>query len=282
MRKSAMTPDALPHRGTAAPFRIGIGLALAASACVMLWGVSTHGVSASEFGPDAARETPMTLEDRVAALAAELAQVKAENAKLRESQSDTSGELSHIRASLANAEIGLAALRTTTDENEAHRRDTAAQVASNLRPAEGRDAPPPHGAGRHRNRDRPAARRRGEQRDRRRLAPRDHGRNPPADRAHRGCQGRDRLDRQEPQASGPQEVGGAALRRRYYPPLESGLEGKAGSRREPEVSATDRAKTSDPLHSAENNGQHGTIVSFWPAQRRPRLGRPRPQPPLRP
>ena len=73
----------------------------------------------------------MTLEDRVAALAAELAQVKAENAKLRESQSDTSGELSHIRASLANAEIGLAALRTTTDENEAHRRDTAAQVASN-------------------------------------------------------------------------------------------------------------------------------------------------------
>ena len=133
MRKSAMTPDALPHHGTAAPFRVAIGLALAASAGVMLWGVGTHCVSASEFGRDAARETPMmTLEDRVAALTAELAQVKAENAKLRESQSDTSGELSHIRASLANAEIGLAALRTTTDENEAHRRDTAAQVASNL------------------------------------------------------------------------------------------------------------------------------------------------------
>ena len=132
MRKSAMTPDALPHRGSAAPFRVGIGLALAASACVMLWGVSTHGVSASEFGPDAARETPMTLEDRVAALTAELAQVKAETAKLRESQSDTSEELSQVRASLANAEMGLAALRTTTDENEAHRRDRAAQVASNL------------------------------------------------------------------------------------------------------------------------------------------------------
>ena len=131
MRKSAMTPDALPHRGTAAPFRVAIGLALAASAGVMLWGVGTHCVFASEFDRNAARETPMTLEDRVAALTAELAQVKAENAKLRESQSDTSGELSHIRASLANAEIGLAALRTTTDENEAHRRDTAAQVASN-------------------------------------------------------------------------------------------------------------------------------------------------------
>jgi uncharacterized small protein (DUF1192 family) len=126
-----MTPDALPHRGTAAPFRVAIGLALAASAGVMLWGVGTHCVFASEFDRNAARETPMTLEDRVAALTAELAQVKAENAKLRESQSDTSGELSHIRASLANAEIGLAALRTTTDENEAHRRDTAAQVASN-------------------------------------------------------------------------------------------------------------------------------------------------------
>ena len=91
MRKSAMTPDALPHRGTAAPFRIGIGLALAASACVMLWGVSTHGVSASEFGPDAARETPMTLEDRVAALAAELAQVKAENAKLARARATPPG-----------------------------------------------------------------------------------------------------------------------------------------------------------------------------------------------
>jgi chromosome segregation ATPase len=74
----------------------------------------------------------MTIEDRVAALMAELAQIKAENAKLRESQSDTSEELSRIRASLANAEIGVATLRTTTDENEAHRRETAAQIASNL------------------------------------------------------------------------------------------------------------------------------------------------------
>ena len=133
MGKSAMTPDALPYRGTAAPFRVAVGLALAASAGVMLWGVGTHCVSASEFDRDAARETPMmTLEDRVAALTAELAQVKAQNAKLRESQSDTSEVLSHIRASLANAEIGLAALRTTTDENEAHRRVMAAQIASNL------------------------------------------------------------------------------------------------------------------------------------------------------
>jgi len=133
MRKPAKTPGAFPHRGTAAPFRVAIGLALAAGAGTMLWGVGTHSLAfASEFGRNAALETPMTLEDRVAALTTELAQVKAETAKLRESQGDTSEELSHMRATLANSEIGLAALRTTTDENEARGRDTAAQIESNL------------------------------------------------------------------------------------------------------------------------------------------------------
>jgi len=106
----------------AAPFRVAIGLALAVSAGMMLWGVGTPFAS----------ESTVTLEDRVAALTAELAQVKAETAKLRESLSDTSEELSHMRASLANAEIGLGALRTTIDDNEVRRRDTAAQVQSNL------------------------------------------------------------------------------------------------------------------------------------------------------
>jgi chromosome segregation ATPase len=125
MPKAAMTPDAFPRRGTAAPFRVVIGLALAAGAGTLLWGVGTHSLSL-------ASETPMTLEDRVAVLTAELAQVKAGTVKLRESQGDTSEELSHIRASLANSEIGLAALRTTTDENEARGRDSAAQIESNL------------------------------------------------------------------------------------------------------------------------------------------------------
>jgi len=143
MRKSAMTPDALPHRGAATPFRVAIGLAVAASAGVMLWGVGTQSVFASEFGRNlsvsldefgrnVAGETPMTLEDSVAALTAELAQVRADTAKLRESQSDPSKELSRFRASLVNAEIGLAELRTTTEDNEAQRRETAAQVASNV------------------------------------------------------------------------------------------------------------------------------------------------------
>jgi chromosome segregation ATPase len=125
MRKPTMTPDANLHRGTAAPFRIAIGVALAASAGMMLWSVGAHSLSF-------ASETPITLEDRVAVLTAELAQVKAATAKLRDGQGDTSEELSHIRASLANAEIGLDTLRTTTDENEARRRDAAVQIEQNL------------------------------------------------------------------------------------------------------------------------------------------------------
>ena len=172
MRRSVMRP----RRGAATRFRVAIGLAVAASAGVMLWGVGTQSVLASQFGRNAAGEnrgstrypvvaylsvsasdgledlvepapgaaaqhvfgrnvageTPITLEDTVAALTAELAQVKAETAKLRETQSDASKELSRFRASLVNAEIGVAELRTTTEENEAHRRETAAQVASNI------------------------------------------------------------------------------------------------------------------------------------------------------
>ena len=92
---------------------------------MMLWGAGAHSLSF-------ASEANMTVEDRVAALTAELARVKVETAKLRERQGDTSEELSHIRGSLANAEIGLGSLRTTTEENEVRRRDTAAQIESNL------------------------------------------------------------------------------------------------------------------------------------------------------
>jgi chromosome segregation ATPase len=131
MRNPAMTPDALPHRGTAAPLRVVLGLALAASASGVVWGLGTHSASfASEFGSYIGRETPMT--DRVAALTAELAQVKAATARLRENQGDTFEELSHLRAGLANAEIGLDALRATTDANETRRRDAAAQIEQNL------------------------------------------------------------------------------------------------------------------------------------------------------
>jgi len=125
MRTPTTTSDTLPHRGTAASFRIAIGLALAASASVVLWGAGTHSLSF-------ASEPSVTLEDRVAALTAQLAQVKRETARLRENQGDTSAEFAHLRAGLANAEISLAGLRASTDENEARQRDTTAQIETNL------------------------------------------------------------------------------------------------------------------------------------------------------
>ena len=122
MRKPSMTPDAFPHRGTTAPFRVAIGLALAAGAGTMLWGVGTHSLAfASEFDRNAALETPMTLEDRVAALTTELAQVKAETAKLKDemlhlrlAQDDTATDIGSLRAGVA--EIGVDSLRATTGE----------------------------------------------------------------------------------------------------------------------------------------------------------------------
>ena len=125
MRNPATTPDASPHRGTTTPFSVVIGVALAVSAGAAVWGVCTDRLSF----PSA---PALTLEDRVALLMAEVAQVKADTAKLRESQGDTSEELSHIRGSLATAEIGLASLRTSTDENEALRRNAAARIESDL------------------------------------------------------------------------------------------------------------------------------------------------------
>jgi chromosome segregation ATPase len=96
-----------------------------APSAALLLAVGTHSLALPG-------ETPMSLDDRVAALTAELAEVKAGAAELRENQDDTSAQLSHIRSSLANAEIGLAALRTTTDENEARRRSAAAEIELNL------------------------------------------------------------------------------------------------------------------------------------------------------
>ena len=133
MRKSAMTPDASPRRGTIALTSVAIGLVAAASVGVTLWGPGSHSVLfASELGGSAARAIPATREHHDAALTAELAQVRAEIATLREGHNDTSAELSQIRASVAKAEIGLSALRITTAENEMRRRDTAAEIASDL------------------------------------------------------------------------------------------------------------------------------------------------------
>ncbi len=125
MRKPAKTPQLPPSRG-AASSRIVMSLALAVSAGAVWW--STGGAKDFSF----ARDGAPTLETRVAALTSELSELKAETAKLRERQDDTSGELLQLRASLSGAETGLATLRTAADESEARRRDTADKIESNI------------------------------------------------------------------------------------------------------------------------------------------------------
>lgn len=125
MRRPTKTPDAPPSSGTAS-LRIVLSLALAASAGVMWW--SSGGANSFSFASSGAP----SLETRVAALTSELTQLKAETAKLRDHQADTSGELIQLRASLSSAETGLATLRTAADDNEARRRDTADKIESDI------------------------------------------------------------------------------------------------------------------------------------------------------
>jgi hypothetical protein len=56
------------------------------------------------------------VEDRLARLESEVARLRQEQVILRSSQGDTSEELGHIRAALANASIGLDALRASIEE----------------------------------------------------------------------------------------------------------------------------------------------------------------------
>ncbi|BAM91210.1 conserved exported hypothetical protein [Bradyrhizobium oligotrophicum S58] len=123
MRRSTKTPDAPPSSGTAS-LRIVLSLALAASAGVMWW---SNGANSFSFATGAP-----SLETRVAALTSELTQLKAETARLRDNQADTSGEIVQLRASLSSAETGLATLRTAADDSEARRRDTADKIESDI------------------------------------------------------------------------------------------------------------------------------------------------------
>ncbi|CCD86666.1 conserved exported protein of unknown function [Bradyrhizobium sp. ORS 285] len=124
MRKPT-TPDVPPKSGTAS-LRIAMSLALAASAGVIWW--SGGGANSFTF---AGNGSP-SLETRVAALTSELTQLKAETARLRDRQNDTSGDLVQLRASLTSAETGLATLRTAADESESRRRDTADRIEQDI------------------------------------------------------------------------------------------------------------------------------------------------------
>ena len=125
MSTPTKTPE-LPQSSGAPSLRIVLSVAFAASLGVMWW--SGGGAKSFSFAIDGSP----TLETRVAALTAELSQLKAETAKLHERQDDTSGELLQLRASLTSAETGLATLRMVTYQNEARRRDTADKLEADV------------------------------------------------------------------------------------------------------------------------------------------------------
>lgn len=86
-------------------------------------GLSSHPVRAA---------TNPASEDRLTRIDSELARLRAENSKLLDAQSDTSEELGHIRAVLANADIGIAQLRVSIDAGETRQRNAVAAINERL------------------------------------------------------------------------------------------------------------------------------------------------------
>jgi hypothetical protein len=72
--------------------------------------------------------TDPAVEGRLTRIDTELAKLLSANGKLLEAQSDTSEELGHIRAALANADIGVAQLRAAIDEGSARQRNAIADI----------------------------------------------------------------------------------------------------------------------------------------------------------
>jgi len=146
MRKPAMTPGALPasRHGRPFPCRHRSG-ARQAGAGTMLWSVGTHSLAfASEFGRSArARKLPLTLEGprRCPDGRARPGQ-GGDRQAAREPGRHLGGAFPYPREASLMPRSALRRCAPTTDENEARGRDTAAQIAVESLPAEGRDAPP--------------------------------------------------------------------------------------------------------------------------------------------
>jgi hypothetical protein len=73
-------------------------------------------------------QTDPAVEDRLVQIDQSLARLKLESGKLLEAQGATSEELSHIRAALANADIGMEQLRVSIDETDLRQRKSAAEA----------------------------------------------------------------------------------------------------------------------------------------------------------
>jgi len=76
--------------------------------------------------------TDPSVENRLAQLDSQLAQVRTQSDALRAAQSDTAEELGHIRAAIANADIGLDQLRSSIDERDTIARKAIADVSGRV------------------------------------------------------------------------------------------------------------------------------------------------------
>jgi chromosome segregation ATPase len=76
--------------------------------------------------------TDPAVSDRLTRIDSELAKLHAASGKLAEAQSDTSEELGHVRAALANADIGIAQLRVSIDEGNARQRNAASDIKARM------------------------------------------------------------------------------------------------------------------------------------------------------
>lgn len=100
----------------------------AALACLFAIGI----VVATTAGARCGSELDAAVDERLSELESDIAQLKQEAVALHAGQSDTSEELGHIRASLANATIGLESLRSSIDDNDLGRRQAIADFGRRI------------------------------------------------------------------------------------------------------------------------------------------------------
>jgi hypothetical protein len=105
----------------------------AALACLFAIAIVVATTAGAQCGSDSdANVADTTVDERLSQLESDIAQLKQEAAALRSGQSDTSEELGHIRANLANATIGLESLRSSIDGNDLGRRQAIADFARRI------------------------------------------------------------------------------------------------------------------------------------------------------
>jgi len=115
MRNPVVSNDQPPSLTAVRTIILAAGIAFAA----------TTSASGEVLVDPASKET-------MAQVGSELARLQQEIHSLREIQNDTSAELNHIRAGLANATIGLESMRSSIDESEQSQRQSTTELGRRI------------------------------------------------------------------------------------------------------------------------------------------------------